>query len=646
MLSFLPSYFKFKGEEIMYRYLNETGKYGDPEIGIYREGIRIGAIKESKGGWDGNGYFADTNGYRTKVCKTISEVKREILLHEKKDPAKPQRTRVWQLPASPDTEFYPTPQSLAGKMLGKVKWKNVRSILEPSAGKGDILDAAMQLACDYRNKRLVSYEMEHHFCDVVDTLEIDSNMRLILKGKGYKVIGDDFLTFTTQKRYDLIIMNPPFSNGDEHLLKAISLMQHGGQIICLLNAETIRNQYTNRRKLLNQQLQHYGAHIEFICDAFKHAERKSDVEVALVSMTIPSATRASAFFEKMREAEEVERSNTENEPTALVSGNWMSAMVSAFNVEAKAGLALMDEWFAMKPYIMDGTESYSSPLIELKVGDHAYNSPSEAANTYLESLRKKYWKQLFSRRELTEKMTSKMMDDYSSRISDMAKYDFNMYNIQQLYYEIGESLLQGVQDSIMELFDTLSAKHAWFPECGNNIHYYNGWRTNECYKVGMKAIIPVNGAFAEYGIDEGKLHDYRIAGVVSDLERVMNYLDRGETVFHSNPTLSIRQANETGKTVVDFTYFSAKFYKKGTCHIKFHEDARHIIDRLNIYAAQDKNWLPPSYGKKHYADMSDEEKRVIDTFHESGAEEYENTVMANPGYYLTNKATLQKALPS
>ena len=104
---------------------------------------------------------------------------------------------------------------------------------------------------------------------------------LILRAKGYRLISDDFLTFSTNKRYDLILMNPPFSNGDEHLLKAIQLMESGGQIVCLLNAETVRNPYTQRRRLLMSLLSKYEAHIEFIANAFKHAQRKTDVELPL-----------------------------------------------------------------------------------------------------------------------------------------------------------------------------------------------------------------------------------------------------------------------------------------------------------------------------------------------------------------------------
>ena len=37
------------------------------------------------------------------------------------------------------SEFYPTPQSLVEKMLQGIDWAYIHTILEPSAGKGDIL---------------------------------------------------------------------------------------------------------------------------------------------------------------------------------------------------------------------------------------------------------------------------------------------------------------------------------------------------------------------------------------------------------------------------------------------------------------------------------------------------------------------------
>ena len=42
-------------------------------------------------------------------------------------------------------QFYPTPEWLVDKMLDKVNWKDVTSVLEPSAGKGDIVKGIRRL---------------------------------------------------------------------------------------------------------------------------------------------------------------------------------------------------------------------------------------------------------------------------------------------------------------------------------------------------------------------------------------------------------------------------------------------------------------------------------------------------------------------
>lgn len=205
-----------------------------------------------------------------------------------------------------------------------------------------------------------------------------------------------------------------------------------------------------------------------------------------------------------------------------------------------------------------------------------------------------------------------------------------------MFFDIRAQLSANVEDSILDLFETLSGKYAWIREENNkNIHYFNGWATNKAHKVGMKAILPING-FGSYSWTKDKLDSYYIGTQLSDLERAMNYLDRGETTERKNLQSFIEYAVKCGDTVVETTYFKAKFYKKGTCHIQFRPDAQRIIDRLNIFAAQKKNWLPPCYGRKRYKDMTPEESAVIDDF--QGKDAYEK-LMEDPGLYLTDAAS-------
>ena len=135
--------------------------------------------------------------------------------------------------------FYPTPKSLIEKMVEKIEENRELEILEPSAGKGDIIEFLENRKKSYYRKLRIKS---------IDCIEINDNLRAILKDKNFNLVDRDFLNFRTYKNYDVIIMNPPFDMGVHHLLKAISLIEeNGGQIICLLNAETLKNTCSNSK---------------------------------------------------------------------------------------------------------------------------------------------------------------------------------------------------------------------------------------------------------------------------------------------------------------------------------------------------------------------------------------------------------------
>ena len=112
-------------------------------------------------------------------------------------------------------EFYPTPKSLINKMLEGTDLSMVFSVLEPSAGKGDIVEVLKE-----RNDNRLKFD--------IDCIEMDRDLRSVLQGRGFRVVAGDFLQYNTMKEYDLIIMNPPFSNGSSHLLKALDLQERNG----------------------------------------------------------------------------------------------------------------------------------------------------------------------------------------------------------------------------------------------------------------------------------------------------------------------------------------------------------------------------------------------------------------------------------
>lgn len=177
-------------------------------------------------------------------------------------------------------EFYPTPKTLLDQIFEGADWKKIETVLEPSAGKGDIVEYIHQQDSEID----------------IDCIEIEENLQHILTGKGYRLVWDNFLTYQTAKRYDLIVMNPPFSNGDEHLLKALKMQKDGGMILCILNAETLKNPWSLRRKELQQKLKLYQADISFLTSPFHNAERSTEVDVAVVKVCIPQKKRKSIFL--------------------------------------------------------------------------------------------------------------------------------------------------------------------------------------------------------------------------------------------------------------------------------------------------------------------------------------------------------------
>lgn len=243
-------------------------------------------------------------------------------------------------------DLYPTPQNMIDKMLCDLDFSMIRSILEPSAGNGNIVEALKKKEESHNKYWGKNYQFD------IDCIEADQNLQHILKGKNFRVVYNDFLTYNTMKEYQLIVMNPPFSNGCKHLLKALEMQErNGGAVVCLLNAETLKNPCTNDRLVLKRKLTEYNAKIEFIQDSFLDAERKTDVEIALVKVQLPEVKRESFILDGLKKAQE-QKEFTETEQTQLIDSDFFKAIVKQYQLEVEAGIKLIKEYFAMQPFIL------------------------------------------------------------------------------------------------------------------------------------------------------------------------------------------------------------------------------------------------------------------------------------------------------
>lgn len=522
--------------------------------------------------------------------------------------------------------FYPTPRDLAEKMLTDIDWTFTREVLEPSAGKGDLAEVIQEIQKRHFN-RWSSVDVH------IDTIEQDPNLISILKGKEFPVIANDFLNFHTYKKYDAIIMNPPFANGDLHLLKAISLMERwGGYVVCLLNAETIRNPYCNSRKALAVKLKQLDADITFHEKAFADAERKTNIDVAMVKVKIPRQAYESTILNDLKASKEMDDMSSA-EYTDIVVDDVVKAAVSKYEFEATAGIKFFQEYEAMRP-IMSTNMDGSGNMITLKVD----GKDNGGVNSYIKCVRKKYWNTLFCNESFMRLLTTNLREKYCGMVNELVDYDFSLYNIYSIQYEMSKEMCKGLEETILALFDEFSHTYSWIGETSNNIHYYNGWKTNSAFKINKKVIIPLSGwRDMSYSWGGFKPTHHDVESKLNDVVRVFDYLsgtDMPVGYLHQ----ILQEAENTGTSKkIKCPYFTLTFYKKGTCHIEFQNER--LLDKFNIFGSQKKGWLPPSYGYAHYDDMSHEEQSVIDEF--QGKEAY-NNVLQHKDKYLFDSSSLLK----
>lgn len=123
-----------------------------------------------------------------------------------------------------------TSREVALRLISKATITHNTTILEPSAGSGDLVDVIKEF---------------HPNVDV-DCVELNSERRQTLKEKGYNLVGADFFKFETDKKYDYIIACPTYVNNIDvyHIMHMWNFLKDGGSIISLTSPYwTTRNNF-------------------------------------------------------------------------------------------------------------------------------------------------------------------------------------------------------------------------------------------------------------------------------------------------------------------------------------------------------------------------------------------------------------------
>lgn len=474
-------------------------------------------------------------------------------------------------------QFYPTPKDLADRAVNLFTEKEFSCLLDPSAGRGDLLDAAKR-AMGYCNRRPVTH-----------AAEIDINHHPTLREKNHQVVGTDFLAMTDLSRFSHILMNPPFNQGAAHVLHAWNGLWDG-EIVAIINAETIKNPYTKERQLLLKIIEDNGEY-EFVENAFIDAERSTPVEVALIHLTkkggesiyqrIISDTvdNGQAFND-----ESLFRDVRDEENQLTVPGSTIKNAVRAYNAAAQAikesAIAAARAGYYMSLSGCEYLTTEEGIITEGAVGvrkqiDHLHSKLLSSS-----------WRKIIKAGEFLDRLNSGAIDRFNREIETISKLAFTTENIYALLDGIVASQGRMQIEMMLDVFDDIVKYH---PE---NRVYYKGWKSNAKHRSnGIKIkstrfILPMS---SRYG--SSRSVDCYAERKLADFDKVFAMLDGKMEPEVSLVSLSrgLRLSSDRASS----SYFDVRYYGgAGTMHFYPNKQCKKLIDRLNRFVGRERNWLP------------------------------------------------------
>lgn len=488
-----------------------------------------------------------------------------------------------------DFQFYPSTKVLANKAWAKFKNRSFTRILESSAGEG-------HLAKSYPHYR------DYGNANPVDCIELDLSKHAVLRAANFEVVGLDFMSFTHGDIYSHIIMNPPFAYGAQHALHAWKIM-FDGEIVAILNAETIRNPFSRERQELVALIEQYGD-VEYFTEAFsgKDAERKTEVEVALVYLRKDSqyqSTILDDLFKGLRvdgTNEDMLAGEFKEHQEIAISNSVIENAVLTFNVAVEATKQSVFSEAKANHYA-----SILGDTMAVRNGDlsSAYDLGESSLKYVQESLRKRYemlkdraWSGILRSSNVTSHLSSNAQRKIESEFATIKKLDFTVSNIYGFLLGLVESKGDIQKEMVCEVFDKIVQYHS------ENTVFYMGWKSNDKHRSGgmrvktTRFIIPNQG-----GYKWSSSADYRTIQFLSDFDKVFAMLDgKSKPEISLADTFNQHYSSLKSGDRLSTSYFDVRYYPGiGTIH--FFPRSKQLMDKLNRFVGRMRDWLPPEGAK-------------------------------------------------
>lgn len=484
-------------------------------------------------------------------------------------------------------QFYPTPYDLAD-LAASLLQNRQGLLLEPSAGHGDLLSGL-----SHNNRwRVTCVEMDPDNCAVLNAPDENRSYEI------QQVIQGDFLTIEMQKIYDAVLMNPPFADGVKHVLKAWNLLKQGGELVAILNAETLNNDFSAERRLLGALVEKMG-HTMDVGSAFKDAEIKTGVKCSIIYLKKPEAMEEFDFSAGLEQGNDAPVFNTAREDKAE-AGNMVPHDFVA-NAEAdyrrgleflfkgldqfQLGFQILDARFG-KAYNcyekIDRDEQSLHGCIEKSVSKITdLTELPEIKNTLVSSVRALAWLSVLDKTEAAKLIYSSDREKFTSEVMAGTRgVSFTQANIKAFLLNIFNRRQDLFKNAVKKLFDELRRYHK------ENAVYTEGWKTNKSWHVPEKVILP-RGVERYFGgsfrISYGK--DY-----LDDLDAIIRVLDCKAADYGTTIKKALQQSFDQPGNTAETEYFFLRYFLKGTLHITFKR--LDLLKQINVIGTDGKTDLP------------------------------------------------------